>query len=324
MKFFTIGSGSWGLTLSKILAENRHRVRVFVRSEEKKRRLEEERIEKGIEIPPSIQFTTDISQIEEFDYALIVVPSFAFEETVSRIRHLKVPPVLIATKGIDKNLRFMNQILLEHIPGHPHAVLSGPNIAIEIAQHKPASTVIASEDEGLAGVFQEAFFTDYFRPYISRDVIGVEIGGALKNVYAIASGIVEALQLGINARASLITRALAEMMRLGEKMGADSRTFAGLAGVGDLVATSFSVNSRNHFVGYNLGKGKSLEEIQEELKKRNMVAEGINTTIYGTELARKLGVEMPIMFMVKAILKGKISVEEGIRRLIRRPLKREF
>ncbi len=324
MKFFTIGSGSWGLTLSMILAENGHDVRIFVRSQEKKKRLETQREEKGIPIPDSISFTTRIEELENFDYTLIVVPSFAFEETVSRIRHLKVPPVLIATKGIDKNLRFMNQILLEHIPGHPHAVLSGPNIAIEIAQHKPASTVIASEDEGLAGVFQEAFFTDYFRPYISRDVIGVEIGGALKNVYAIASGIVEALQLGINARASLITRALAEMMRLGEKMGADSRTFAGLAGVGDLVATSFSVNSRNHFVGYNLGKGKSLQEIQEELKKRNMVAEGINTTIYGSMLAEKMEVDMPILFMVRAILEGRISVQEGIKKLIKRPLKREF
>ncbi len=323
MRFFTIGSGSWGLTLSKILAENGHEVRVFVRTPRKKQRLETERVEKGIPIPPSISFTTRMEELEDFQYLLIVVPSFAFEETVSRIEHLKVPPVLIATKGIDRKLRFMNQILMEHLDV-PHAVLSGPNIAIEIAQGKPASTVIASHDESLAKTLQEAFFTDYFRPYISRDVIGVEIGGGLKNVYAIASGIVEALQLGINARASLLTRALAEMMRLGEKMGADSRTFAGLAGVGDLVATSFSVNSRNHFVGYNLGKGRSLDEIQEELKKRNMVAEGINTTIYGSMLAENMGVDMPILFMVRAILEGKISVQEGIKKLIKRPLKREF
>ncbi len=323
MKFFTIGSGSWGLTLSKILAENGHDVRVFVRSPQKKERLEKERIEKNIPIPQSITFTTRIEELEDFDHVLIVVPSFAFEETVMRIRNLKVPPVLIATKGIDSKLRFMNQILMEHVDT-PYAVLSGPNIAIEIAQHKPASTVIASQDESLARTLQEAFFTDYFRPYVSRDVIGVEIGGALKNVYAIASGIIEALELGINARASLITRALAEMMRLGEKMGADSRTFAGLAGVGDLVATSFSVNSRNHFVGYNLGLGKSLDEIMEELRRRNMVAEGINTTIYGSRLAEKLGVDMPILFMVRAILEGKLSVQEGIKRLIKRPLKREF
>ncbi len=323
MRFFTIGSGSWGITLSKILAENGHHVRIFVRSPLKKERLERERMEKGIPIPPSIEFTTRIEELEDFEYILIVVPSFAFEETMVRIRELRVPPALIATKGIDSKLRFMNQILQEHLDV-PHAVLSGPNIAIEIAQHKPASTVIASEYEDLAENLQKAFFTDYFRPYISRDVIGVEIGGALKNVYAIASGIVEALNLGINARASLITRALAEMMRLGEKMGADSRTFAGLAGVGDLVATSFSTSSRNHFVGYNLGLGKRLEEIEEELKRRNMVAEGINTTLYGSRLAENLAVEMPILSMVRAILEGRVSVQEGVKRLIKRPLKREF
>ncbi len=324
MRIFVIGAGSWGLVLARIFYENGNDVLVWTRRSEKKRKLEKERYEKGIAIPRDIGFTVDIGDFKGHDACVVVVPSFAFEDVIRKLSELECKvPVLIATKGISRNGELMGQILVKYLSVE-YAVVSGPNIAIEIAQGKPASTVVASESLEVAYMFQKLLFRDYFRPYVSEDVVGVQVGGALKNVYAIASGIAEALELGINARASLITRATVEMMRLGRKLGADPTTFSGLSGVGDLVATAFSENSRNHFVGYMLGKGRNLHEIRSELDARNMVAEGIETTFNAYELSRKLDVSMPILETVYMILKGRMTAEEGLRKLMLRPLKKEF
>ncbi len=323
-KFFIIGSGSWGLTLSKILSENKHKVKLLVRSEEKLLKFKKERIEKGIEIPKEVEFTMDLKDIENFEFVVIVVPSFVFSETLKNLSRYRDKYFLIATKGFTKELKLKSQLFEEIMGNRNFAILSGPNIAIELAQRKPSSTVIASYDYKIAKLFQEALFNDYFRPYIWDDVLGVEIGGNLKNIYAIAGGIIDALNLGLNAKASLLTRALVEMIRFGTYFGAKKKTFSGLSGIGDLMATAFSENSRNHFVGYKLGNGYKLEEIKKELEAKDMVAEGIDTTFFVYQISKQNNIDMPIVKVIKKILLNEISVVDGIKMLIRRPLKIEF
>ncbi|MCS7245405.1 MAG: NAD(P)-dependent glycerol-3-phosphate dehydrogenase [candidate division WOR-3 bacterium] len=323
-RFFTIGSGSWGLVLSKILCENGHKVKVFLRSEEKLRRLESERIEKNIEIPKEIEFTLDLESSKDYDFIIIAVPSFAFSQTLKSIDFLKNKLFLIGTKGLTPELKFKSEIFEEIMGNRNFAIISGPNIAIELSRKKPASSVIVSYNYEIAKLFQEILFNDYFRPYIWDDVIGVEIGGSLKNIYAIASGIVDALNLGLNAKSSLLTRALSEMVRFGVAFGARKRTFSGLSGIGDLITTSFSKDSRNYFVGYMLGLGYKLSYIKEELKEKNMVAEGIDTTILVNEISKNKNIDMPIAKIVKKILLEEIDVKEGIGLLVKRPLKKEF
>lgn len=323
-KFFAIGSGSWGLVLSKILSENGHKVKVFLRSEEKLRRLESERVEKDIEIPKEIEFTLNLENAKDYDFIIIAVPSFAFSQTLKSIGFLKDKLFLIGTKGLTPELKFKSELFEEIMQNRNFAIISGPNIAIELSRKKPASSVIASYDYKIASIFQEALFNDYFRPYIWDDVIGVEIGGALKNVYAIASGIVDALNLGLNAKSSLLTRAISEMVKFGIAFNAKRRTFSGLSGIGDLITTSFSKDSRNYSVGYMLGLGYKLSHIKEELRRKNMVAEGIDTTIFVNEIAKNKNIDMPIAKVVKKILLEEIDIEEGMKLLIKRPLKKEF
>ncbi len=323
-KFFIIGSGSWGLTLSKILSENKHKVKLLVRSEEKLLKFRKERTEKGIEIPKDVEFTLDLKDIENFEFVVIAVPSFAFSETLKKLSKYKDKYFLIATKGFTKELKLKSQLFEEVMGNKNFAILSGPNIATELAQKKPSSTVIASYNHRIAKLFQGALFNDYFRPYIWDDVLGVEIGGNLKNIYAIAGGIIDALNLGLNAKASLLTRALAEMIRLGIHFGAKKRTFSGLSGIGDLMATAFSKNSRNHFVGYKLGSGYKLDEIKRELEAMNMVAEGVDTTFFVYQISKQNNIDMPIVKVIRKILLNEISIVDGIKMLIRRPLKMEF
>ncbi len=323
-KFFIIGSGSWGLTIAKILSENKHKVVVFVRNEEKLKKLEGEKLEKGIEIPKDIKFTLDLDYAKDCDFIIIAVPSFAFLETLNKLKNFKNKLFLIATKGFTEVLKFKSDLFEEIFQNRNYALISGPNIAIEIAQRKPSATIIASYDLKIAKVFQECLFNDYFRPYIWDDVIGVEIGGSLKNIYAIAGGIIDALNLGLNAKSSLLTRALNEMVRFGISFGAKRITFSGLSGIGDLITTSFSEHSRNHFVGYKLGLGYKLDEILRELNEKDMVAEGIRTTFFVYEISKQKQIEMPIVKVMKKILNSEIDVYEGIKILIKRPLKREF
>lgn len=323
-KFFIIGSGSWGLTIAKILSENKHEVIIFIRNEEKLKKLEIERLEKGIEIPKDIKFTLNLDDAENCDFIIIAVPSFAFLETLNKLKKFKNKLFLIATKGFTEELKFKSEIFEEVFQNRNFALISGPNIAIEIAQKKPSATIIASYDLKIAKIFQESLFNDYFRPYIWDDVIGVEIGGSLKNIYAIAGGIIDALNLGLNAKSSLLTRALNEMVKFGVSFGAKRITFSGLSGIGDLITTAFSEHSRNHFVGYKLGLGYKINDILKELSEKNMVAEGIRTTFFVYEISKQKQIEMPIVKVIKKILNSEIDVNEGIRMLIKRPLKREF
>jgi len=323
-KFFIIGSGSWGLTIAKILSENKHKVIVFVRNKEKLKKLENERLENGIEIPKDIEFTLDLNYAQRCDFIIIAVPSFAFLETLNKLKNFKNKLFLIATKGFTEELKLKSELFEEIFQNKNYALISGPNIAIEIAQRKPSATVIASYDLKIAKIFQKSLSNDYFRPYIWDDVIGVEIGGSLKNIYAIAGGIIDALNLGLNAKSSLLTRALNEMVKFGVSFGARKITFSGLSGIGDLITTSFSEHSRNHFVGYKLGLGYKLNEILKELSEKNIVAEGIRTTFFVYEISKQKQIEMPIVKVIKKILNSEIDVNEGIKMLIKRRLKREF
>jgi glycerol-3-phosphate dehydrogenase (NAD(P)+) len=202
----------------------------------------------------------------------------------------------------------MTEVIKEVLPGHPAAALTGPNIAKEILSGKAAAAVVATEDLDIAAEIQKVVTRGVFRVYVNHDVIGCEIGGALKNVVAIAAGIGEGLGVGDNTRAAVMSRGLAELARLGVAMGAQPMTFAGLAGVGDLIATCMSPHSRNRAVGEQLGKGRSLEEILDEMR---MVAEGVNTAVLVLELAARHGVDMPICTVIDRVVKGEIAPEDA-------------
>ncbi|HRN54355.1 MAG TPA: NAD(P)H-dependent glycerol-3-phosphate dehydrogenase, partial [Gemmatimonadaceae bacterium] len=230
-------------------------------------------------------------------------------------------PLVVATKGIDREkLALMTDVVAEEIPGHPIVALSGPSFALEVANHLPTAIVAASEDADAALLTQRALSTSAFRVYTQSDVIGVELGGALKNVMAVATGIADGLQLGFNARAALITRGLAEMTRLGVKLGADPLTFAGLAGMGDLVLTCTGSLSRNRSVGLEIGRGATLNEV---LQGRETVAEGVTTTETAKLLAEKHGVEMPIVNAVHKVLFERQPARWALVELMTRDLKAE-
>jgi glycerol-3-phosphate dehydrogenase (NAD(P)+) len=226
-----------------------------------------------------------------------------------------------ATKGIETDtLDFMHEVLAECLPERPLAVLSGPSFAREVYDGEPTAVVAASEDLRHAETAQDVFATPRFRIYTNTDVIGAELGGSLKNVIAIAAGVLEGLGMGHNPRAALITRGLAEITRLGEALGADPHTFAGLAGMGDLVLTAFGPQSRNHSLGVALGQGESLEEY---VTRRRTVAEGVNTARAAVRLAERIGVELPISTKVAEILFEGKPPREAVAELMRRHLKAE-
>lgn len=226
-------------------------------------------------------------------------------------------PVISLTKGLEEtSLKRMTEVVADVLPGHPRGVLTGPNLAAEIMTGHPAASVIAMEDPSLAGELQGLFTGPLFRVYTNADVIGCEVGGALKNVMAIGSGISDGLGYGDNTRAALITRGLAELTRLGMAMGGDPLTFSGLAGMGDLVATCTSRHSRNRYVGEQLGRGRTLEEITAEMR---MVAEGIKTCRAVVSLARSLGVETPIADEVGAVVNESKPAADAIVDLLKRP-----
>jgi glycerol-3-phosphate dehydrogenase (NAD(P)+) len=202
----------------------------------------------------------------------------------------------------------MTEVIKELFPGHPAAALTGPNLAKEIMSGQAAASVIATEDLSVAAELQSVLSRGLLRVYMNHDVIGCEVGGALKNVIAIATGIAQGISVGDNTRAAVITRGVAELMRLGVAMGGEAATFAGLAGMGDLVATCISPQSRNRYVGEQLGKGRSLDEILSEM---NMVAEGVKTAVTVMELAERHGVEMPICSVINSVITGKISAADA-------------
>lgn len=320
-RFAVLGATTWGVTLAFLLAENGHDVFVRTRSEEEAGRLTASRVHPRLtelRIPARVRFAAALPDLP-WDGVVVAVPSQSVREEVRAGAVPREAPVLSAAKGIElgTGLR-MSQVLEE--AGWPPAlisVLSGPNLAPEIARGLPAASVVASRVPGAAEAWQHALARPRFRVYRSDDVVGVELGGALKNVVAIAAGAAAGLQAGTNAIAAIMTRGLAEMTRLGVALGADPVTFQGLAGVGDLAATCFSPLSRNRRFGELLAQGVAPEEA---LRRIGEAVEGVGTAPVALRLARERGVEVPVTEQVVAVLEGESTVEAAMQRLLSRPL----
>ncbi len=331
MEIAVIGAGSWGTALSLLLAEKGIKVDLWVHGEETYKNLIKSRENTfylpGVKLPFNVCPSLSLEKVARGkDVILMVIPSHVFRRVLVQLRpFLKKDSLIIsATKGIENySLLTMSGVVKEVLTGlsFKYAVLSGPSFAKEVAARLPTAVTIASYDEEAATLAQEIFSSPYFRVYTHADVLGVELGGALKNVIAIASGISDGLGLGCNARAALITRGLAEMARLGQKMGAQLQTFAGLSGLGDLVLTCTSTLSRNYMVGKRLGQGEGLEGILNSMK---MVAEGVKTAQSAYKLATIQNVEMPIVKEVYKILYKNEPPSEGLKRLLSRTPKPEF
>jgi glycerol-3-phosphate dehydrogenase (NAD(P)+) len=282
---------------------------------------------KDVEMPDAIRPTTDLAEaVADCEMVIIAVPSHAVRDVVARAAPaLPAEAILVsAVKGIELDTgKTMDEVIAEVLPAphHPRiAVLSGPSFAKEVAQHMPTVVTIACREEAYAIAVQQYLSCPWFRCYSETDVLGVEIGGALKNVIAIAVGISDGMGLGLNARAATMTRGLAEITRLGVKLGANPLTFLGLAGMGDLVLTCTGDLSRNRRVGLALGQGRKLADILEELGE---VAEGVRTTYAACQLAERIGVELPIAASVRMLLEGEVDPSEGVKLLLTRQLRGE-
>ncbi len=326
-----IGAGSWGTALALLLAEKGLEVRLWVHGKETYEKIMHYRENvfylPGVKLPENILPTRSLSAaLKGQKIILMVVPSHIFREILTQMKpYLEKDCLLIsATKGIEnESLLTMSGVtkdVLKEI-SFQYAVLSGPSFAKEVAAKLPTAVTVASADKDVAALVQRLFSTAYFRVYTHSDVLGVELGGSLKNVMAIAAGICDGLGLGANARAALITRGLVEMSRLGQRLGAHPQTFAGLSGLGDLVLTCTSTLSRNYTVGRRLGKGERITDI---LNSMRMVAEGVKTSKAAYRLAQREETEMPIVSKVYEILYQEKSPLDGLKELLSRTPKPEF
>ncbi|HEX6569928.1 MAG TPA: NAD(P)H-dependent glycerol-3-phosphate dehydrogenase, partial [Acidimicrobiales bacterium] len=269
--------------------------------------------------PEQLEATASLDEaVSGADVLVMGVPSHGMRATLRDLAPYVRPwvPVVSLAKGLEEGTHLrMTEVISEELPGHPMGVLTGPNLAQEILSGHAAATVVAFSDEHIVRELQRIFSGERFRVYTNPDVVGCEVGGALKNVVAIASGMADGLGTGDNTRAAVITRGLAELSRLGLAMGGQLMTFAGLAGMGDLIATCISRQSRNRYVGEQLGKGRSIDEIVAEMK---MVAEGVKTSKVVVEVAERYGVEMPIAQQVHAVIHQGRPASEAYRGLLRR------
>lgn len=332
IKIGVVGAGSWGTTLANLLGKKGFKVDHWVFEAEVRKQIQELRENRvflpGFTLSPNIFPTNNLARVVSGkDIVLIVVPSHFMRETARKTAGniSKKTIIVSASKGIENKTHLtMSGVLKETLPEIPEknfAVLSGPSFAREVAAKVPTLIAVASSDKKTACFVQHVFATPNFRVYTSSDMIGVELGGSVKNVIAIAAGIADGLGLGLNTRAALITRGLTEMRRLGLKLGANPRTFTGLAGVGDLILTCTGDLSRNHTVGKQIGEGKKLKAILSEMR---MVAEGVKTARSVYNLSKKLGVEMPISNEIYHILYDDFSPKEALYRLMTRNLKQEL
>lgn len=329
-KLTVIGTGAWGTTLAMVAVRAGTPTTLVVRNQNTYAEMVQHRRHPislaGVEIPSDLQLSNDAeTSIAKAEVVLIVVPTQKLRAAVAPIAaQLRGKTVVTAAKGIEIGTgRLPTQILQDEIGIHadtPVCALSGPNLAMEIAQGKPGTTVIASEDHDAAVRVQNMLMGETFRVYTSPDVLGVQIGGALKNIIAIGAGVGDGLQAGDNAKAAFMTRGIAEIARLGTRLGADPMTFAGLSGIGDLICTCSSDLSRNHRVGVGLASGQSLAEV---LAGMSEVAEGVDTTRAAVEMAREHGIDMPIAEeMYKLLFEGKTPVD-AVRSLMVREPRRE-
>jgi len=331
MKIGVVGAGSWGTTLADLLADKGYPVSLWAYEADLVERMQKSRVNDlylpGVTLSGNLTFTNDLaSAVSDKGLVLFVPPSQVMRRVLQEaLPHLDQQTLLVsASKGIENDsLEMMSEIFSGLLPterAKQVGFLSGPSFAREVAQRLPTAVAVASADAAAAQQIQQVFSTETFRVYTNCDVVGVEIGGALKNVIALAAGVADGLGFGYNTRAALITRGLAEMTRIGLALGADPLTFAGLAGMGDLVLTCTGDLSRNRSVGIELGKGRKLEEILGEMK---MVAEGVKTTLSAYQLARKLKVETPIIDQTYRLLYEGIEARAAVSELMLRELKAE-
>lgn len=323
-----VGAGSWGTTVAAAACANVD-VRLWCRRAELAAEINSTRRNDaylgGVELPPTLRATADIAEaVGGADVVVMGVPSVGFRDAL----RLAVPsvgpgvPLVSLTKGLEVGtLARMSEVAGEELPHNPVAVLTGPNLALEIARGQPAASVVACSDHDVASRLQGVFGTRALRVYTNTDVVGCEIAGVVKNVIAIASGMAVGMGFGDNTRATLITRGLAEISRLAMAMGGQARTLAGLAGMGDLIATCSSTKSRNNTVGLRLGHGERLEEI---VASTTMVAEGVRSSLSVLELADRYGVEMPITEQVAAVCHRGVPTAEALRALMDRSSTSEF
>lgn len=322
-----VGVTAWGLTLAQLFAQAGNLVTLLARDEGEAATVRQHRTEPrrttAVCLPESVEITADVVRYADTRIIVLVAPAQRMRENARRLPSHLSPHVIVvsAAKGVELDSgRRMSEVLREELTAEtPLCALSGPNLADEIARGLPASAVVAGP-HAAATVVQRALGSPRFRVYTSDDVIGVELGGALKNIIALAAGVADGLGSGDNAKAALITRGLAEITRLGVAMGANPLTFAGLSGLGDIIATCASPLSRNRRVGEELARGRPLPDILAHL---GHVAEGVPTTEAAHTLASRMGVEMPIVAGMRAVLRGEITAAEGARLLLEREMRAE-
>lgn len=328
MKISVLGSGSWGIALAVLLKNNGHEVAVWSKFDEEYTMLKEKREHlrnlPGIKIQEDVVITQDVAEaVDGCDMIVFAVPSRVVRMTAADVKAFIKPDQIIinVAKGLeDETLYTLEQILSEEMPENPIAVLSGPSHAEEVAKCIPTSVVAACKDTEVVKKIQAAFMNSYFRVYGSEDVLGVEMGGALKNVIALSAGISDGLGFGDNTKAALMTRGITEIARLGMAMGATMNSFSGLSGIGDLIVTCTSMHSRNRRAGILIGQGMSLEEAQEEVQ---MVVEGVYAAKAALALAKKYNVELPITEQVNKVLFGGKDPKEATIELMERDRKFE-
>lgn len=323
MKIGILGAGSWGTALTVLLATKGHDVTVWSIDKNEIDMLNEHREHKtklpGVIVSDSVCFTTEIEKaITEKELIVMVVPS-PFIRSTSKLAasYVKEGQIIVnVSKGIEEaTLMTLTEVILDEIPQANVGVLSGPSHAEEVGKFMPTTVVCGAKDKDTALLIQDTFMTDMFRVYTSPDVIGIELGGALKNVIALAAGISDGLGCGDNSKAALITRGISEISRLGIKMGGQPETFAGLSGIGDLIVTCASKHSRNRNAGYLIGQGKTYKEAMDEVK---MVVEGVYSAKAALALSKKYDVQMPIVEMINKVLFEDFSAKDAMKLLLTR------
>ncbi len=327
-KVTVIGSGSWGTALAVMLAEHGHEVTIWSRRQEAVDELVERRTNEkylpGVTIPAEIGATTDRAEaVAAAEIVILAVPSRAVRQTAKDFApYFKKEQILVnVAKGLEEgSLLRLSEVIRECVPECEVCVLSGPSHAEEVARNLPSACLIAAEKEETAKLVQREFMNPRFRLYTNTDMIGVEMGAALKNIMALAAGMSDGLGFGDNTKAALMTRGMAEMQRLGMAMGGKAETFSGLSGIGDLIVTCTSMHSRNRRAGILLGQGKSLAETLDTVQ---MVVEGVNTVQAACRMAEKYGVSMPITEAINAVLFHGKNVEDAVLELMTRDGKAE-
>ena len=329
MKVAVIGAGSWGIALAKLLFDNKNEVYVWsaLKDEIDMLNREHEHVDKlkGVKLPEEMVFTSDLNEaVKDAGIIVMAVPSVFVRSTAKTLKEFYTPGQIIVNvaKGIEEStLHTMSEIISEEIPDATVAVLSGPSHAEEVGRGIPTTIVVGAKSQEVAETVQEVFMSPVFRVYTSPDVLGIEIGAALKNVIALAAGAADGLGYGDNTKAALITRGMAEITRLGVAMGGKQETFYGLSGIGDLIVTCASMHSRNRRAGILIGKGYTAEEAMAEVK---MVVEGVYSAKAAKKLAEKYNVEMPIVEKVNEVLFNNLPAADCVRDLMVRDKKIEI